>query len=216
MPTYSETLINGVTDTYEHTIGFAYLRTSDIRVYIDDVLEAQGSGANKYVFSNGGLSITWLDGSEPQTGESLRIKRVTDISSARIVFAPGGGATANDLNNAVLQLLYAVDELQAPADLVTVTLTVLDSGNVTYPHKLGAIPTRFSSQLVCTSADQGYTSGDTLDLCQCDNVPSFKWDATNLKTDGDGWDAIEIHHATAGTRVSPAIAKWSVAFRSWR
>ncbi|MEE9571080.1 MAG: hypothetical protein V3W02_05195 [Gammaproteobacteria bacterium] len=220
MATYAHTVIAGTTDVYEHTIGFEYSRATDIEVFIDGVEIEHGSGAGKYVFSSAGTAITFEDGSEPQTGEELVIKRVTDLSTAAVSFVAGGGATQIDLNGAVEQLRYAVDELQVPAydsgwqsvdDLVT------GAADIEYVHNLGAVPTRVQVQLKCTSGELGYVTGDVIVVGTAPDQLVFpvsttaftaSWQAANTAT--------SIPNASDGTNDGIDNTKWSYRILAWR
>jgi len=159
MADYAPTQHTGVTDTYEWLINFSYANESDVEVYVEDVLKVQGSGAGKYLFNTAGTKIVFEDGSEPQTGEILIIRRVTDITAARVIYTAGSGFTYDDINAALNQLLYAVDELQVPAFERTHTLASLIAADVIVKTSLTALPTRVEVWYETTDTDNGHSAG---------------------------------------------------------
>ncbi len=219
MPTYAHTVIAGVTDTYEHPIGFLYSKASDVEVFIDDVLIVQGSGAAEYIFSSAGTKITFTDPNEPQTGETLEIRRRTDISTAVVTFASGGGATKSDLNAAVFQLLRALDELQFPAFEVTLTLAAMNAGDITTRTNLDDIPTRIEIWWECTSTDLNYSTGTFVNNADLATPLTPRWTSTSVGfviTDSGQSDNVTFPDISGGAEAAPDETKWSVHIKAWR
>jgi hypothetical protein len=216
MPTYTPTSHAGATDTYEYAITFAFARTTDVKVYIDDEEIDLGTDDDQWTLSADGLKVVFVDGWEPKDGETLIIKRVTDISSAIVDWTAGSGFTEVDADNMVLQLLYSIDELQVPAFERTYTLAALEAAGVADYHVLGAVPTRFSYHLICTTGDLNYIAGNVVDLNQADNLPPVYWTPTLLITDKDGWDALTLPHASTGAHGAIDPNDWSLIVRAWR
>jgi hypothetical protein len=216
MATYAPKTYAGTTDIYEYLITIDYARKDDIRVYIDDVLITRGSGAGKWQFSTSGTKIIFEDGSEPQDGETLIIRRVTDISDASVVYTAGSGFVYSDINLALNQLLYAVDELQVPGWEQTFTLAELDAGDIDTAHGLGGTPTRVEYILKNTSTDQGYGPNNEIPLLSCDVIPTLLWTSTVFATFSDEWDAINVHKGTVAGRGNLSVDKWSLIVRAWR
>jgi hypothetical protein len=216
--TYVQTEIAGATDTYGYFIGFSYSRPTDIKVYIDGTEVSQGSGAGKYIFNAARTKVVFEDGSEPQDGETLTIKRVTDISTAVVNFTSGAGVTQADLRALEERLRYSIDELQVAEFDKTFPLTDLYSfGVLITPHPFGGDkPSRIEYFLVCTSADNGYGSGALLDLTQAALIPAMFWDTASFYVADDGWNSFNIASMSTGARVTPTFAKWSLRVRAWR
>lgn len=217
MATYAHTVIAGTTDVYEHTIGFSYDRVADIRVYVDRVLRNQGSGASDYLFTTGGTKIIFTDPNEPQTGETLLIVRVTDLSTATIAYTSGSGVTQVDLNKALTQMRLAVDELQVGAfETQGVSLTPVLAADVAYTHNLGGIPGRIQVLLECTSADAGYAVGDYMEA----NIGAIALvvvlDATLITVHKANSASLTLPHATTGAATAIDDTKWNYHVRAWR
>ena len=217
MATYSPTTTAGVTDTYEYTIGFPYARLDDVKVYIDDVEISRGSGAGKFQFSSSGTKVIFEDGSEPQTGETLTIKRVTDISNASVTYSAGSGFVHPDINLALNQLLYAIDELQVPAfDSGWVTAAALAAAEYSTPHNLGAVPSRWRVSLWCTSTDAGYPIHAIIEQAGMSIAPIIYWTSTTLVMPEDIVDTWTVPHNDTGVQTTIDTAKWSIRVQAWR
>lgn len=214
MATYAPTSIAGTTGVFEHTIGFAYARTDDVKCYIDDVEIDRGSAADEWVYSSSGTKVKFTTPNEPQTGETLVIKRVTDISDAAIAFSAGSGFTDTDGNKALTQLLYAIDELQVPAFEYSSNVGSIDTAGVitTVPHNLGATPTRVAALLVNVSAELGYVTDDEVFIA----TEALKWDATNLEISGDILDILQIPHFDTAVDTAILPGRWTIVVRAWR
>lgn len=213
MATYAPTSYSGTTDVYEYTIGFDYCQSSDVKVYVDDVLDTD------WAFSTAGTKIVWADGLEPQTGESFVIKRVTDISDLAVTYSAGSGFTAPDINKALRQLLYSIDELQVPAfDTGYLTMDALVTGGVdiVYPHNLGAIPTRWQVLLKCTSTELGFATNDIIDYTNIWPSPIVRVTATNIDICEAVADLAQVIHQTTGIATLIDQTKWSYRIMAWR
>ena len=90
---------NGSTVLYSFT--FPYLNTSDIVVEVND------APTTAYTFAN---ATTIQFNTAPANGARVRIYRVTDTDNPEAVFYPGSSIRAKDLNDALTQTLYSVQE----------------------------------------------------------------------------------------------------------
>jgi hypothetical protein len=214
MATYALTSHAGATDTYAYAITFAFARKDDVRVYIDNVLIARGSGAGKWQYNTALTEVIFEDGSEPQTGETLVIKRVTDISDAATVYTAGSGFTYDDINLALNQLLYSIDELQVPAFTYTTTITLAKAAAIQVPHNLGAAPTRMEIQLECLAADWGWVDGDFVPYSDFPGLVTF--DATNMNINENVAAKATVCSALNGDAGILTAAKWNLIIRAWR
>lgn len=216
MPTYAHTLITTAAATYEYTIGFSYAQTDDIKVYLDsgsgEVEIARGSATNQWVYSSSGTKITLGSTVGQGDGDTLRISRVTDISTAPVTFTDGSGITDDDLNKAVNALRYSIDELQVPAYEAEHTLAAAVAGNITRAHNFGAIPTRLQVWMECTSTDAGFAAGQYI-LAPLDGVYV---NSTNIYLNSTIITNWTIVSASTGAAVTPNSAKWSIHVRAWR
>ena len=217
MPTYAHTVIAGTTGVFEHTIGFGYDRSADVRVYVDRVLRNQGSGATDYLFTTGGTKIIFTTPNEPQTGETLLIVRVTDLSTPTISYTSGSGATQTDLNKALTQMRLALDELQVGAfETQGVSLTPVLAADVPYTHNLGAVPGRVQVLLECTAADAGYAVGDFVEANIGGLALVVVLDATLITVHKANSASLTLPHATSGAATTLDDTKWNYHVRAWR
>jgi hypothetical protein len=216
MATYEPTLHTGVTDTLTWAITFEYARVTDLQVLVEGVEIDLGTADDEWRPSSNGLLIVFVDGFEPQTGESIEIRRVTDISAPVVDWTAGSGFTEIDADLMVSQLIKAIDELQVPAFEHTFTLAELDAGDLSTPHNLGATPTRVEYILKCTTTDQAYGENNEIPLLGCNDVPALLWTSSVLATFSDEWDTIDAHKGTVAGRGVLNVDKWSLIVRAWR
>lgn len=221
MPTYASQVEAGTTGVFEYTLDFPYAKAADIRVFIDGVQRDQGSGGWDYVFTTAGTKILFTTPREPQTGEILEIRRVTDISAANVTFAGGSGATQSDLNAAVKQLLYAVDELQEPAFKASYTLTDVRAADIAIRSGLDdtAFPTRQEIWLECTTTEENYGAGCWVnhDISK-DPLTAYWRKLTNptLYIVSASANPLSLRSLATGLQFALTSANWSVHFYGWR
>jgi len=219
MAVYSPTIHEGVTDQYEWEIGFPYAQAADVHVFIDDVERAFGSGAGEWLFSDSGTQIIFQDGDEPQTGETLKIARDTSVAAAIVTFIAGGGITPLNMNATVNQLLYAIDELSAPpVDTGELAATLLEEdGDQTFGHTFGAIPTRVTANLTCTSTDLGYAVGDVVDALGGGGIPvKIYWTATEIAFRAYIGQTVRIFAKNSAAFQFIDLTKWTIRLRAWK
>jgi len=94
------------------TFSVPVLSSSHIRVIIDDV-ETES-------FTVSGTTVTL--GTPLTGGETVRILRDTDLTNPWVVFYDASTLTSDNLNNAFLQSLYALQEIQDTYDEVSAIL----------------------------------------------------------------------------------------------
>jgi cytoskeletal protein RodZ len=99
---------NSSTTTYAYT--FPILQNSDLKVELDGVLKTENTSGTNNDYSISGTNVVL--NSAPANGVDIHIYRVTDVDSAKAVFAAGSSIRAGDLNNNVDQSLYANQEQQ--------------------------------------------------------------------------------------------------------
>lgn len=119
---YQHTTYTGTTGTFQYSIGFDYVRTTDIVVLVD------GSPDTDFAFANSGKDIVWVTPLEPQTGESISIQRVTPVPDLPVVFTNGAGLPEANLNDDFDAVMFAEDEERfAQGNLDTVQRTDIDA-----------------------------------------------------------------------------------------
>ena len=109
------------------SVTFKWLRASDIKVSVDNVVKTAGTHYNlqslNYTTKTGG-QVLFTAGNAPAVGTSnIRVYRDTDDSSLVATFTSGSAIRAADLNSNFTQELYRVQE--------TTNYSVQDVGNVT-------------------------------------------------------------------------------------
>lgn len=216
MATYDHTKYTMAAATFAYVIGFDYAQTADVKVYINDVLK---TATTDYTFTSAGTEIT-IDASVGHiNGDILEIKRVTDVSDLLVTFTAGSGLVAADINTALLQLLYSVDELQVPAydsDWLTVDAIVTGAADITYPHNLGAAPTRWMVQLKNTTTELGFAVDDIIDVSSAWPHPPVRVNATNIIANWDVFDKMQVLALTTETATLIDQTKWSYRILAWR
>jgi len=216
MATYAPTVIAATTGVLEYVIGFDYADKTHIKVYVDDVEVAFGFADAEWLLADSGTKIAFVNTFEPQTGSTIIIKRLTDISEALVLFVNGAGLTQIDINAAIAQLLLAVDELQVAA-FETGFLAAADlvGADIVTPHNLGGVPTRTHVTLKCTSTDAGYAAND-----QAENVGlvplAVVWSATECRVLSANAEELTVWHKTTGISTTIDPAKWSYRVQAWR
>jgi hypothetical protein len=83
-----------------------YIRQSDIKVYVNDVLKTL---TTDYTFNTAGTAIVL---NVAVSNAKVYIQRLTDITDATVVYTAGSTLTAQDLNNADNQIRYGLQEFQ--------------------------------------------------------------------------------------------------------
>lgn len=81
----------------------AYLNETDIKVYVDDVLQTQG-----YVINGEALNFTV--GSLPQADQTVRIERVSESTSRSVDYTDGSLLNAETLDKDATQLFHIAQE----------------------------------------------------------------------------------------------------------
>ena len=99
---------NNSTTTYAYT--FPILQNSDLKVELDGVIKTENTSGTNNDYSISGTNDVL--NSAPASNVDIHIYRVTDVDSAKAVFAAGSSIRAGDLNNNLDQSLYADQEQQ--------------------------------------------------------------------------------------------------------
>ena len=123
---------NGSQTSFPFTI--EYLKTSDITVKVNGVLQTETTH-----YSVVGTNIVFV--TAPSTGtNNIRITRVTDIDTARSIYAAGSSIRAKDLNSNQDQILFKLQEKETRTPSATVSATAPTdptSGDTWYDTVLG-------------------------------------------------------------------------------
>ena len=99
---------NNSQTTFGYT--FPILQNSDLIVELDGVIKTENTSGTNNDYSISGTNVVF--NSAPGQGVDIHIYRLTDVDSAKAVFAPGSSIRAGDLNNIVDQALFANQEQQ--------------------------------------------------------------------------------------------------------
>jgi hypothetical protein len=117
------------------SITFPYLDTSDIDVYLNNVLQTI---TTQYVFANA-TTVEFV--TAPGNGVTVKLDRSTDDSENPATFFPGSSIKAADLNENFDQTLYVVQEINNNAvklaDPLYANKTYIDAQDATKVNKSG-------------------------------------------------------------------------------
>ena len=95
------------------SFSFPSIKEADIKVDVDGVTKTSGSHYNITSYTTtGGGNVVFTSGNIPTSPQSIRIRRDTDVDTAKATFTAGSLVKANDLNNNMTQILYAAQEEQ--------------------------------------------------------------------------------------------------------
>lgn len=83
-----------------------YIRQSDIKVYVNDVLQTL---TTDYTFNSAGTAIVL---NSAVSNAKVFLQRITSITDPTVVYTAGSTLTAQDLNNADNQIRYGLQEYQ--------------------------------------------------------------------------------------------------------
>ena len=106
----TENFYTGNTSTTSFGYSFPILQNSDLKVELDGVLKTENTSGTNNDYSISGTNVVF--NSAPGQNVDIHIYRLTDVDSAKAVFAPGSSIRAGDLNNIVDQSLFANQEQQ--------------------------------------------------------------------------------------------------------
>jgi hypothetical protein len=101
---YAPTTYTGNGSTTNFVIGYPFVRTTHVEVYLDDVLQASG-----WSFANGNTEISF--DVAPGSGVAIEFRRVTP-TTAVVDFEDAAGLNEPDLDDANLQHLYLAEETE--------------------------------------------------------------------------------------------------------
>ena len=106
----TENFYTGNASTTSFGYSFPILQNSDLKVELDGVLKTENTSGTNNDYSISGTNVVF--NSAPGSSVDIHIYRLTDVDSAKAVFAAGSSIRAGDLNNNVDQSLYADQEQQ--------------------------------------------------------------------------------------------------------
>ena len=106
----TENFYTGNASTTSFGYSFPILQNSDLKVELDGVIKTENTSGTNNDYSISGTNVVF--NSAPGSSVDIHIYRLTDVDSAKAVFAAGSSIRAGDLNNNVDQSLYANQEQQ--------------------------------------------------------------------------------------------------------
>jgi len=202
---------------------FKWLRASDIKVSVNNVLKTAGTHYNlqalNYTTKTGG-QVLFTAGNAPPVGTAnIRVYRETDDTSLVATFSSGSSIRAADLNSNFTQELYKVQEVTnySVQDVGNVTLTA----NYTFTYSPSApTPTQNSHLATKAYVDGVAFAAGNLSTGNKGDITvnsAISWDINNssvttakLATSSVTTDKI-ASGAVDGTKVSGVVAKTDTA-----
>ena len=112
----------GNNSTVDFSFTFPYLKSSDIKVSVDEVLQEL---TTHYTLHN---ATTIRFGTAPATGKAIKIYRDTASAELAATFYPGSAIRSSDLNDNYTQNLYVTQEAENDATSALNNSRVLESG----------------------------------------------------------------------------------------
>ncbi len=112
----------GNNSTVDFSFTFPYLKSSDIKVSVDEVVQ---SLTTHYTLHN---ATTIRFGTAPGTGKAIKIYRDTASAELAATFYPGSAIRSSDLNDNYTQNLYVTQEAENDAASALTNSRVLESG----------------------------------------------------------------------------------------
>ncbi len=112
----------GNNSTTDFSFTFPYLKSSDIKVSVDEVVQ---SLTTHYTLHN---ATTIRFGTAPATGKAIKIYRDTASAELAATFYPGSAIRSSDLNDNYTQNLYVTQEAENDATSALNNSRVLESG----------------------------------------------------------------------------------------
>ena len=110
------------------SFSFPSIKEADIKVDVDGVTKTSGNHYNITSYTTtGGGNVVFTSGNIPASPQSIRIRRDTDVDTAKATFTAGSSVKAGDLNNNMTQILYAAQEEQNQ----TIVTSDLKDGSIT-------------------------------------------------------------------------------------
>ena len=148
--TYSPFTATGDGTTTAYTIAFAYIDSSDITAFVNDV--------ETTAFTVSGSTVTFT--TAPPSGQTIKISRVTENTTIQADFQSGSALRAVDLNSNFTQLLYVAQESThlsnvavADADTaVTTANTANATANTANTNSTNAVNTANTASTNATNA----------------------------------------------------------------
>tara|TARA_B100000700_G_scaffold325452_1_gene434222 strand:+ start:4400 stop:5938 length:1539 start_codon:yes stop_codon:yes gene_type:complete len=112
----------GNNSTTDYSFTFPYLKSSDIKVSVDEVVQ---SLTTHYTLHN---ATTIRFGTAPATGKKIKIYRDTASAQLAATFYPGSAIRSSDLNDNYTQNLYVTQEAENDSTEALGNSRVLESG----------------------------------------------------------------------------------------
>jgi len=112
----------GNNSTTDYSFTFPYLKSSDIKVSVDEVVQ---SLTTHYTLHN---ATTIRFGTAPATGKKIKIYRDTASAQLAATFYPGSAIRSSDLNDNYTQNLYVTQEAENDSTEALSNSRVLESG----------------------------------------------------------------------------------------
>lgn len=184
---------------------FKWLRASDIKVTVNNVLKTAGTHYNlqalNYTTKTGG-QVLFTAGNAPPVGTAnIRVYRETDDTSLVATFSSGSSIRAADLNSNFTQELYKVQEIgnYSVQDVGNVTLTA----NYTFSGTVSGNTPTLSTHL----ATKGYIDG----LILASAIPDGNRGDITVSSSGTVWSITTGVITDVDINASAAIADTKLA-----
>ena len=162
----------GNNSTVDYSFTFPYLKSSDIKVSVDEVLQDL---TTHYTLHN---ATTIRFGTAPATGKAIKIYRDTASAQLAATFYPGSAIRSSDLNDNYTQNLYVTQEAENDAATSLTNSRVLEGG--AYVSAISKATTAIStSNTASTNASNAVTTANTASTNASNAVSTANTASTN-------------------------------------
>lgn len=182
MALYATISFTGDGTTTDFTVSFPYISTSYVKVYLDDVL------STAYTWFN---STTIRMTAAPASGVVVKIRRITPRNVRLVDFVDAGILTEADLDAAMNQLYYVLQESLDDADTAAITAGLYSSA--TYAD--AAETAKDAAEAAQTAAESAKTDSETAQGLAEDARDTALAILDNTAY-GSGWNGVETKAPT--------------------
>jgi hypothetical protein len=189
-----------------------------------------GGDMTKAVYDPANINQQVVGTTTPQTVSSKIVITATASAASTGFRLPHGAApsaptdgdmwtTTSGLAARINGVTVAYGAPQFTLSFTSSDQTITSAGPLTLAHGLGVVPKLLDFQLVCQTAEQGYSIADVTGVRQLNGVNSgitYTIDATNvfLRYGSDG-SVFQTLNKTSGAGVSLTNANWRLRVKAW-